>query len=162
MQEYVRAAEDFALVLRRTQERMIRAVAADREGWSFKNNAGNIDKIEQFVGRYQAQIRQMLDLVALIKRQETQLATLQAVKDGHATQYKDRKAHYDETVTKLINARQETARLVGDLRRLEQQLFAAQTELANAHDTLLRHGTAGAGEGAALVAAFPDDEGATQ
>jgi hypothetical protein len=136
--DYNQAADTLALALRNTTQRLVDAIADDREGYALQTNGK--EKVLGFVGRHQALIQRIVDTVAEIKEQEAQLGRFRELEAQHKRQYDNpdddknpgRKQHYDDVVAKLLKARNETALQVAELRRLEQQLFQAQLDLADA------------------------------
>src|SRR5262249_33439973 len=85
-----------------------------------------------FVGKHHNVIMRIRDLVARIKDQEKRLEELQAQEAEATTQLKEREKQAAATAAKLIAAREQTLRLADELRQLQETLFRAQVELANA------------------------------
>jgi hypothetical protein len=131
LEEYLGAAQGLALALEATQKELLAAISADRDGTAYKAGTKE-EKTPGFVGRYEELVQRIVTLVGDLKEQETRLDLLKTREEQHKKQYAERKEYYEENVNKLIAARAETALLAAELRRLEDQLFQAQRELADA------------------------------
>jgi hypothetical protein len=132
--EYDKAAGELIQALHAQQERTLREIAEDRDGYAIQVN-GKLENVPGFVGRYQQAVWRIYDLVHRIKEQEARLTRLKEIEAQQKTQYEGRKKDYDDVVDKLLAARRETAIQAAELRRLEGQLFRAQRELADAAQT---------------------------
>jgi hypothetical protein len=131
---YGNAAAEQTAALSAALQRTLAAIADDRQGYAIQAG-GKLEEVPGFVGRYQALVKQLVDTVGQVKEEEARLGRLGTLQKQHEKQYEERKADYEEVVATLLKQRNETALQAAELRRLEQQLFRAQLELADAART---------------------------
>lgn len=134
LEEYNRAMDTLTMATQVLRQNLYTKITKDREGFSFFDG-GRLAKQGGFVEHHRQSIQRILDLIATIKREETRLLELKDLEQMNRKQYEERKKHYDEVLRQVIDARTETARATAELQRLQQQLFAAQLELAEAAET---------------------------
>jgi len=130
LNEFTRAAEDYALALDKLRNRV-----TERNEAALAYNFKDGDKQETlpaFEQRYPEEIKTIEDLRAAIKNREFRLKEYNAQLEQHKKQLMDRKKHYDIVLGQLLSARAETARQAADLRKLQEELFAAQRRLSDA------------------------------
>jgi hypothetical protein len=132
--EYGSAANELIQALLLAEQRTLQTLAEDRDGYPVRAG-GKLETTPAFVGRHRELIQRIVDVVGEIKDQESRLSRLEELEAKHKKQYEGRKEHYDDVVAKLLAARRETSLQAVELRRLEQQLFRAQLDLADAART---------------------------
>jgi hypothetical protein len=132
--EYTVAADAVAQALEMATHRVLDAIAIDRDGYAIKPGA-KLEEVHGFVGRHQALVQRIVHLLGEVKDQQARLIRLKADETRNQEQLDKRKQHYDDVVAKLLKNRQETALHVAEMRKLEQQLFQAQLDLADAART---------------------------
>jgi hypothetical protein len=87
-----------------------------------------------FTEKYQAAIKRIQDMQALIEVRKRELRENLALNKERAALLETRKQHEFDVFNKLLKDREETWRLAKELKRLQQELFLAQVDLVGAHD----------------------------
>jgi hypothetical protein len=128
------AAADLSEALAAGQRRTYEEILGDRSGYPMEV-AGKKVMVPGFVPRYQAELQRLVGVVAEVRREEARLERLKAEGAQAKQRYEERKEHYEAVAARLVAARKETALQAAELRRLEQQLFRAQLDLASAART---------------------------
>jgi hypothetical protein len=128
--EFILAADALNRALVTAQQRVLAAIASDRGGYPFQGTTKGV--VPGFVARHQESVKRIVDLVSAVNEARARLVRLKDEEARSKTQYDERQKDHDAVVEQLIKARQETALHVAELRQLEQQLFQAQVDLADA------------------------------
>jgi hypothetical protein len=132
--EFILAADALTRALVTAQERVLAAIAADRAGYPIQGTT-RLEVVPGYVGRHQDLVKRIIDLVGVVSEEKARLVRLKEEEAKSKSQFELRTKDHDGVVEQLIKARHETALQVAELRRLEQQLFQAQVDLADAART---------------------------
>lgn len=130
---FAQGVQHFSAAQRVLEKRLQDAIAVDREGYQVdvkgttRTSQGFVDKQQIEIDRIRTvmvRIHEARGLLEDLKRQRVQAREL----------YEKRVTQLQEALEKLTKARAETARLTAEIRTLQDQLFRAQVDLADAAD----------------------------
>jgi hypothetical protein len=134
--EFAAAAQNLPLAWNRLEEQVIRSIHVDRQGFDLvykdKDGKEGPERSRAFVDKHDMEIRRIQDLLIEIRKAEERLKSLQEEHKTVKKIFEDRDEHLKAMTKKLLAARAETARQVGELRKLQEQLYRAQAELRDA------------------------------
>jgi hypothetical protein len=141
--EFAAAAQNLPIAWRTLERRAIEAIHVDREGFSiifkdksgqFKDDDGKPARSQAFIDKHEEIIKRIQDLILAIRAAEERLKDLQAQNKNAQMIVEDREKHFKAMTEKLIAARKETARMIGELRVLQKELYQAQVVLRDAEE----------------------------
>jgi hypothetical protein len=134
LREYNVAVDALTQAVKKVEDRVVAAVELDRTGSQLPTEAGTIRWNDGFIGQLEKRVLELQGNLVDIQNREKRLNELRAEKKKHEDQFQDRKKHYDDVLARLISERAKTAALTAEARRLEEQLFLSQVEVADAFE----------------------------
>ncbi len=131
MYEFTQAAANYVRCLRVLDDRVVHAIEVDREGYIVQGK--DLTRTDTgFVQRHGAEIRDMKKLVAAIEFTRKRVKDLTEKRDFYEKQYNARLELLNQTTKDVVEARQKTAKMLSELRELQEELFTAQKQLSDA------------------------------
>ncbi|GEM_PF-2592439 len=133
--DFTAACQAYNEVVRKLHERVLEALALDREGFDVQvdvNNVKTSKRSESFIDKHAALQVQIRAVQLQIRQAKERIAALQQENDRGTKLVKDREALRDEVAKRTLEERAKTAALVKELRQLQDQMFRATRDLANA------------------------------
>lgn len=137
MYEFAFAAQAFADMQRQIEQRWLEAIHIDREGFEV-DIKGKLMRGPAFIDQHAHRIERIKTLMLDLRKAEKRLDEVQEQNVRARKLYEERVGHVEDTLAKLAAARRETNRLVTEVRTLQDELFRAQRELADAAEINFR------------------------
>jgi hypothetical protein len=129
--EYTLAHQNLTAAYLVLRPRVLALLEADREGVLHEGDTEK-RRIGGFVQNYKSQIDEIRLLINVITSEEKRLADLRSDAKRHQDILAERTNQVDHNAKELLKAREETAKQVRELERLQRELFEAQQALVNA------------------------------
>lgn len=119
--------------------KMVNVIIEDREGKPvFDPKINKLTSTDGFVHSYAKEIDRVKEIIETIRTRNLRLADVQDQEKKQADIVDMREKQIATVSTELIGERKKTSFQLGELRRLQKQLFDAQVKLADAHQNNLR------------------------
>ena len=140
VQQFAIAALGYARSFKTLEDRIASAISEDREGYllAAKNANDALVRTEGFIDKHRAWTIRLRDLVADLKHSSDRKVEIEKQRGEFKTTYEVRVKQLTEATDKLVKARSSTAREAETLRQMQQELFRAQVELADAAERNFR------------------------
>lgn len=128
--DFTQACVNYNEAVQKLEQRVIDAIALDREGFFVQAGA----RSDSFADRHAAAIQQIRLVQLQIRQAQERVKDLQGQIDRAKKLVEDRTAQKTETEDRINQERKITAKRAEELRVLQQQLYRALAELADAAD----------------------------
>jgi hypothetical protein len=131
--DFTQACVNYNTAVGKLEQRVIDAIALDREGFYVQAGA-EAKRSDGFADRHAAAIQQIRLVQLQIRQAQERVKDLQEQIDRAKKLVEDRTAQKTETEDRINQERKITAKRAEELRVLQQQLYRALAELADAAD----------------------------
>jgi hypothetical protein len=128
--DFTQACVNYNEAVQKLEQRVIDAIALDREGFFVQAGA----RSDSFADRHAAAVQQIRLVQLQIRQAQERVKDLQDQIDRAKKLVEDRTAQKTETEDRINQERKITAKRAEELRVLQQQLYRALAELADAAD----------------------------
>jgi hypothetical protein len=135
--EFAAAAQNLPLAWYALEERLVRSIQVDREGFYIakeKDGKQVLPRNQAFIDKHADEISAIQEVMLEIKKAQERLKDLQEQNRSVKKIFEDRDEHLKAMTKRLVEARQQTARQVAELREKQKELFDAQAVLRDAEE----------------------------
>jgi hypothetical protein len=135
--DFTAAAQQLAQAFASLNERVVRALAVEREGFQVEVN-NQLKRSEGFVDKQALEVSRIRDEQLNIRKAEERIKDLESQLARTKKLYEERVAHVKDLGDRIAKARVQTQKDAEDLRAMQRQLFEAHKKLADAAEINLR------------------------
>jgi hypothetical protein len=138
--QFAIAALAYSRSFKALEDRIVAAISEDREGYliAAKNANDAMIRTDGFLDKHRAELLRLRDITNDLKHAADRTVEIEKQRKEFQATYDTRVKQLAEATDKLVKARANTAREAETLRQMQQELFRAQVELADAAERNFR------------------------